>query len=382
MTIIRSVCTAAFVLAASGVMPGEPGRALANEAGGTKVSMWSYLEQVGRRFDCYFTVEQVEDCLNKVFEPDATVKTIPDMEAALCRRLKGYEVRRSDKNPAVFRIAAVKLLSNPAYWMEKHIDLSFQGTPSNLQLKIWSCAGLTHPLQWSTDFPPRLDLTTKVTVSGKGLSARCLLTDFMPLSQYSRVLWSATTRMDDLKPSVTVSFGGPTKSEDALSDEVVPFSEGDVAFYRNRKSPEAVAAATDFIKEQMKAEKPFQVRWAMLYLGKQVVADALPLLLEHLKYKYTTCGVLEESYPAALALSMMGKAGAASALKALATETDGLRLKLLCRVVLLIEGQDPGAKTIEAEAAKVADAKQQQRIRDALKSLAEPQAESQTPPAR
>ena len=397
------------IVPATAEQPAQPPAAAVQ---GQKVWLGSYLREIGQRFDCYFTIHQWDygtpNILNERVMIEPGLKYLADVPGALSKRLEGYQVLQCSDNPVVFRIVSAKSQANPEYWLDGRLDLEFQGPPDELLNKIlYSAKGTSRQSQFFIGNVPSADLTTKVAVRAAGMPARSIMTNFLPLSRYSRVLWSATTtvlkegRTEALlvdrqgvpapgwtmtfapgTQKVSVSWGGPFKSEYMPSTALVPFSEGEAALYRNAKSPEAIAAAVDYINAQMKTENPFQVRWAMFYLGKHGVAEAVPLLLKYLAYRYTTCGVLEESYPATLALSMMGKPGSAAALKALGTETDGLRLKLLCRVVLLVEGQAQGAKTIEAEAAKVADAKQQQRIRDALKSLAEPQAESQTPPAR
>jgi hypothetical protein len=361
--------------------PGEP----AGEP--TGVFLGLYIEQLGRKLDCYFTVEQAgdsstPDVFSRRIATEASPKSASDLVDLLKSQLKGYDVSQSRDNPVVIHIAAVKARAIPDYWLDNKLDLTFVGSPNGLLATVLGlCTGAVPPTTFFTGSTPTMDVTTRVAVTGHALAARNALTDFMPLSRYSRMLWSATTTQNDGKQIANVSFGGSVEPNASLSEKLVAFSAGEDAFYRNKKSPEAIAAATEYIESQMKTEKPFQVRWAMFYLGKNGVSEAVPLLLKHLKYQYTTCGVLEESYPAALALSMMGKPGSAAALKEIATESDALRLKLLCRVVLLVEGQEAGAKTLEAEAAKLSEAKQQQAIRDALKAVADPKIEAAPVPA-
>lgn len=355
---------------------------------GDKIMMGSYLRQMGKKLDCYFTIEQVltassPDIPSRYVVPNTSVKSVADLLDYLQKQLATCDIRQSPENPAVIQITSPGAVAIPSYWLDRRIDLSFAGSLADLENRIVvSQQGLEFQKLTAPHGMARRDFDTKVHIVAKSRAVRGLLTDFMPLARYSRTLWTATTTPSDGKQVVTVSFGGPVKAPDGMSDELVPFAQGEDAFYLNKKSPEAIAAAVDYMTTQMKVEKPFQVRWAMFYLGKNGGPAAVPLLIRHLTYKYTTCGVLEESYPAALALSMMGKSGSAAALKAIATETDSLRLKLLCRVVLLVEGQDNGAKAIEAEVVKTTDAQQNQRIRDALKAAAEPQVVPQAPAAK
>ena len=345
-------------------------------AGVEKMYLTFYLEYLTRKVDCYFTVEQAAtspDVLTRNVEADKTVKTIPEMVAAIKRQLEGFEVFQSPDCPAVVHIISNEARSIPDYWLDSRRDLSFGGSPDGLLRKILPLGQrVTQESVFVTNAMPCEDVRTEVSLVAKGLAVRSILTDFMPLSRYSRLLWSATTEQRAGTQRVAVSFEGQVESDEARSNEIVPFSEGDTAFYRNKKSEAVIKAAIDYVNSEMQKETPYQVRWAMFYLGKQGATEAVPLLLKHLTYKYTTCGVLEESFPATRALSMMGKIASAAALKAIGTETDSLRLRLLCRVVLLVEGQGNGAKAVEAEAAKSAGDRQQ-LILDALKAAAEPQ---------
>ena len=100
----------------------------------------------------------------------------------------------------------------------------------------------------------------------------------------------------------------------------------------------------------------------MLYLGKWRREEAIPLLLKHLDYKYTTCAIPEESYPALLALAEIGKPALRAAEEAIAGEANPRRLELLCRLIDGMEGAAKSKALIDAAAASATDADRRDRI--------------------
>jgi len=155
----------------------------------------------------------------------------------------------------------------------------------------------------------------------------------------------------------------------------VDFAKGETVYVQARDTfgpnPEDNSAeqAIRFIRTRMKANNPLQVRWAMLFLGKVKAAEGIPVLLEYLDYRYTTHGIVEESYAALKALRQIGKPAAEAARKELAKEQSDLRTELLCRVVLSVEGKEKGLETLAAERHRLPDAKSLERLDKALQAL-------------
>ena len=234
------------------------------------------------------------------------------------------------------------------------------------------------------------DFSTKIHCSTPGASARRVLTDWLPLSHYDRILWVANTQRVDGELDTNVVYFGKFPS---ILDEkemgnidfgvvaskvngVIPFDFGEIA-YCNNPDPDKeklrvnlVYQATTFIDGRLQADMPLQVRWAMLYLGKRKAADGIPVLLKHLDYQYTTCGVLEESYPAVRALTMIGKPAADAALDEL-VHKDGtdLRVRLLQAVIRAVNDYQPTHELLEKALAAAKDDQQKKRLELALKLL-------------
>jgi hypothetical protein len=112
-----------------------------------------------------------------------------------------------------------------------------------------------------------------------------------------------------------------------------------------------------------------QVRWAMLFLGREKAQPGIPVLLRHIDHIYTPWGVVREAYPAVKALAQVGPEGATACLGQLPTETNPLRRKLLCQVLLDQQGADKARKTLAAYSAKITDATQRKRLLEAERQL-------------
>jgi hypothetical protein len=262
------------------------------------------------------------------------------------------------------------------------------------------------------------DFYTKVHCSTPGAPVRRVLTDCPPLSHYNRFLWIAVTRplsdynrilwADRIKDpkgrsGTSIDYLGSTTDgkleltplpneevwrEGGQRDDVdydsgapkvngvIPFDYGEIA-YRNNPDPDKekvrvnlVKQAIIFIDERLKADKPLQVRWAMFYLGKRKAKEGVPVLLKYLDYRYTTCGILEESYPAVRALTQIGKPAADAAFDELVgKEQSDLRVRLLTAVVRAVDGLRPARDRLEKALAGAECDAQKKRLQLALKWL-------------
>ncbi len=132
------------------------------------------------------------------------------------------------------------------------------------------------------------------------------------------------------------------------------FDFGQIAYYNNpdpdkeKVRVNLVSQAITFIDERLQANKPLQVRWAIFYLGKRKAKEGVPVLLKYLDYRYTTCGILEESYPAVRALTQIGASAADAAFDALvAKDQSDLRIRLLTAVVAAVDGPKPAKAKLE-----------------------------------
>jgi hypothetical protein len=370
------------------------------------VILVEYLSRAAIKLDCYFTIEEMPmDVDNWIqsypmqvgSEPSSIEKMVRDLSG----QLKGVHVYRSKENPAVVHIVDKRLEKEKDYPLPKCVAVKFRGSPQKLVEKLQSTFKNLRPRTEIEigGFGRGDDDITKIHCSTPGASVRRVLTDWLPLSQYCRVLWIAQTRQMDGKWETDVDHLGKNGEgkidvsqlkEDERRDDidfesgapkvngVIPFDYGEIA-YRNNPDPDKekvrvnlVNQAVTFIDERLKADKPLQVRWAMFYLGKRKAKEGVPVLLKYLDYRYTTCGILEESYPAVRALTQIGKpAGDAAFDELVGKDQTDLRVRLLTAVVRAVDGPKPARDRLEKALAGADGGAQKKRLELALKWLEE-----------
>lgn len=346
----------------------------------TKVRLMDVLGKAGQKMDCYFTIEHVVqdsdalDMRNVSLDPGkiGEASTVADAVKVLKEELGHLELTayRSKENPAVVHILGKALENRRDYWLNRRVDFAFSGMlSSGFEKLVKGIENVEEQRVFVTWDVYGFGSATTVRISAENTAIRRILSDSIPLSRYARVLWYCRSRQSGGKVIVRMVFREQVALKARAPAEALSFSDGEKAFRRLPKSQAGIKAAADYITAQLASKTPHQVRWAMLYLGKHKVSQQMPLLIKHLDYKYTTCAILEESHPAVRALALMGKAASGAALKEITKESKDLRLKLLCHLVLLVEGPDAGTKAIKAQISRAATAKQRARIAETLGSL-------------
>lgn len=342
------------------------------------MSLEDYLRLVGVQTDTYFTVETVGQrdgafaLLRKVSSFDVSARTSDDIVRSIEKGVDGVKVMRSRSAGMVHHVYGPGTMNATTYWLDKKISLSFSGVLIDffdpLQKACRNEVEFEHGGSLGSGIPQPDGRTTIVAEASK-MIARDAITCCLPFSERDRILWTCATRSNKTQTAYLVFGHQAFERKQNGGGAQLPFDQGEKAFRDNPESSAIATAAAAYITKQMRATVPFQVRWAMLYLGKQKVSQEIPLLIKHLDYKYTTCTILEESHPAVRALALMGKASSSAALKEITKESKDLRLKLLCHLVLLVEGPDAGTKAIKAQIPEAATAKQRARIEETLGSL-------------
>jgi hypothetical protein len=351
-------------------------------------ALYLVLDRMGRRLDCYFTIEELPSERDNVcnwisqhsLPGDGDAKSVPELVSWLSKHLKGVHVFRSDENPAVIHLMDARLVGAKSYPLAKTITLRYEGDLQGLRkaagkaiatdFSLFANGGIGGWPPLITDFD-----NTKVRCVAKEQPVRRLFTDCIPLSRYERIIWLAGV---ELKKGggykVGVQYLGQMEHPIPHAGRFrgkVDFEAGEVIYANTVRTSGAkphedpVHSAMRFIREQMKEREPRQVRWAMFYLGKVKAEEGVPLLLKYVDYRYTTCGMVEESYPAVRGLTEIGQPAVQAALNALAREPNALRARLLTRVILNVSGAKDGAKQVQ-EVAEQADADVRQRLQTAL----------------
>ncbi|HVS38570.1 MAG TPA: hypothetical protein VMS17_23645 [Gemmataceae bacterium] len=373
--------------------------------------LYRYLDRAGTKLDCYFTIEEMPretDGLSNWIEHyrvewGEDPATIKDLLERLSGSVKGVRFQRSEDNPAVIHVIDARLEQAGKYALDRRIDLDYEGPLQPLVdlLQARYDKNLHSREVFVVGGWPGLidDTTTKIKLTARHVSIRRILTDWLPLSKRGRILWLSEsertagggwdTDIQYLGGSYS-EYEGPTclpgplvlrepvegldyRTAEPVINGVIPFTSGQVAYCNNpdpdkkRVRVNLVHEAVSFIDERLTTENPLQVRWAMLYLGKRKAEDGIPILLKHVDYRYTTCGLVEESYPAAKALIQIGKPAAEAAmLEVLEQDESPLRLKLLAYVANSVRGARLTRGMLQNRLEQAKDEAVKERLRHAL----------------
>lgn len=353
------------------------------------------LEELGLRFDCYFTLELLttEDgerhsVLGRPLPPRFRPADRTEMVRGLADTLPDFLVEPDRHSPAVLRIRDRRLVGHKEYPLDASIQGDFRGTPSELlhwldQRNARVAVPLVHPLGGGI---PTGDAISSLWIRGHQGTVRQLLTQYLPLSDYRTTLWIAHTVVQEGQLRTLVRYRGQwskklpwRKTNFPYFPNAEDFASGMPALHVNAGEPGKVGEAIRFIETEMKRQQPrSQVRWAMLFLGQEKAEAGIPILLKHLDHLYTPWGVIREAYPAVKALARIGPSASRACLRQLQAEDGSLRRRLLCQVLLDQMGSAEAARALK-NAGKDSDAATRHRLADAETVLATLAAE-QTPP--
>jgi hypothetical protein len=344
-----------------------------------RMTLEEYLRRSGVSADVYFTVEVVGGqtaaftLLGTEGDFDVSARTGDEVARAIERGISGVSVVRSKCADVVYHLYGPGTKPGDETWLDKKITLTFAGPLAEVfEPLAKACAGDVAEFEQFGVFGsniPQPDYITPIAVDARDESVRDVVTCCLPFSQRDRILWTCTTR-NDLHRHVELLFGAKAyQAKDEPTGELLPFDRGELSCRDNPASPVGVEAAAAYIAKQMREKAPLQVRWAMLYLGKQRAEAQMPLLFDHLGYRYVKCGLVEEQYPALRALSMFGKAALEEALKRLKSEQDPTKLALLRQLVSCIAGKDKAVTLVKDQVLAQVSAEQQARIDKAVTVL-------------
>jgi hypothetical protein len=242
------------------------------------VPLYQYLEGMGVLFDCYFTIEQMplkDD--NWITIHDVKVgnepSSIDKLVKQLSTQLKGVHVYRSKDNPAIIHFVDERLEKKKEYSLPKRVAFRFRGTPDQLVDKL--CSQFQEFIFSQRQFlvggwpPLGTDSSTEIHCSTAGASIRRILTDWIPLSQYERILWIADSRQIDGRLETDVQYLGPrgdgpvslftSKNDQEKRDVidylsgvpkvngVISFKYGEVAYFNNFDSDKEEGARQSYL---------------------------------------------------------------------------------------------------------------------------------------
>lgn len=350
-----------------------------------QVPLQRYMFAMCDQLDCYYTIEDYGQSatqspkLSWAQLASKPAKNINALLTILKTQLPQADVYLDEKMPVIIRIKNKSLSKTPNYVFERKIDFNYNHVLGGIFVPLKKQYQL--PFRWMRSLPigqSFTDLTTKVKFSSKDEEVRQIMTRYLPLSRYKRLLWDSYTVVENGQPVTDLIHSGPIFSYKNLvydaKETQLSFSQGIKAYAKNAyaknlNTDQVVSEALSFIEEHMKTKDKLNVRWAMFYLGKHKVEKGIPTLLKYIDYQYTTSPLIDEAFPALKSLVQIGRPAADAALKNLATDKDPKRLRLLIRVVMGVNGLEEGNKIVTAALPNIKDAAQRKQVETALKTV-------------
>jgi len=189
-----------------------------SETGRDKMTVLTLcLSDLGKKYDVYFTIEEAYEegsvqnpISSRLISCSIENSTLNEALRGLEQALPDVEILKSETNLAVVHLIDSRLKAMGNYPIDYMLDsINYSGPIVQL---IDEVSKQVPTIEAQTMFavgrgPIVMDMITKVTVSAINSSVRDVLTNYIPLSTYNRVLWIANTKLGD-KPKTTVQFGG------------------------------------------------------------------------------------------------------------------------------------------------------------------------------
>jgi hypothetical protein len=188
------------------------------------ISLLQYLYQLGDACNCFFTVEETwtqGEPMNSL--SSHLVPAVPgsgDAQQELKKLTKlipnlAFEV--DAQNPAIIHVIDSRLAQLHSYSMEQTVrGVDFTGKVNDLLAEISHQGIKVSPQTGFVVGDPlamKMDVTTVVHVKQAQTTVRTLLSGSLPLKEYSRVLWTASTERHTGAVTV-VNFTGPRMVKD------------------------------------------------------------------------------------------------------------------------------------------------------------------------
>jgi hypothetical protein len=185
------------------------------------------LHQLAEDHDCYFTIETAytegesmnafTSQLIKRTDKPSGVSNSEQLRLRLtqiCSTINNFAFFTNTSNPRIIHLVDKRLVGQAGYAMDMVVtNISFVGKIPDLFERINSFGipvsqqmsfGIGDPLHFA------IDTTTVLNVKGTNLPVRDVISNFIDLQGYSRVVWVATTKIGHNEPS-QITFRGPRR---------------------------------------------------------------------------------------------------------------------------------------------------------------------------
>jgi hypothetical protein len=192
-----------------------------------------FAQTVAKKLDCYLTTEELVcwytapgvpirfSSLGTKYLPRARLANAPESVEQfidlLRQELDDVRVVRDAENPSVIHLVDEPLLKIRSYFMDRDVGLEYSGTLDGMLARLetmYPDLGLTTKLSQSVGLTTRVveivgDKVTLVRIAVKNKPVRHVLTEYLPLKRYQRILWESHTVQKDGKYMSWVVYSGP-----------------------------------------------------------------------------------------------------------------------------------------------------------------------------
>jgi len=184
----------------------------------TSFPLLAHLYWLGQEHDAFFTIEESwikDEAMNSFVSHsiplDSTQADLKDEMRRLGSIVPNFQFQIDAKNPHIVHIKDARLAAKEPYSLDQTVqNIEKVGTLPDLIAAI-ARRGVAVTFETVSVSPGGHlpDFVTVVHVKAEKATVRSLLTDFLPLANYKRILWTATT---ERRPSAltVVDFYGPT----------------------------------------------------------------------------------------------------------------------------------------------------------------------------
>ena len=195
-----------------------------------KVVFSDLLREIGDKYDCYFTVESVgKEGLqnNKILDAIVQVPTNASQDLngfiiSLTNNLHiewrlgnktvltEFVIDRMEREKPIIRIRDRQLALVTNYSLDRTVSLEYEGAVDGLlDILEKQDSNIRKQRAFLTGAVPMvMDFVTTVRISCKGKTIRDLLTEYIPLPAYNRVIWDSRTNGKQDSPCITIIFHG------------------------------------------------------------------------------------------------------------------------------------------------------------------------------
>lgn len=177
------------------------------------------LSDLGLRFECWFTIERTGGAKPRTLEAarfriDDEVKSLEALEKAIESQLKAAEVKVDPRHPRVLHVIERSLTKDKNYGMDRSATLKYSGVLADLPASVGKVIPGIDMRRGGSNLDAYNDHVTQVEIDAKEKPVRDILTDAVPIDDYSPVLWVAETFEREGKQVTWVQFTGPRSPEE------------------------------------------------------------------------------------------------------------------------------------------------------------------------